>query len=115
VCAAWDGLLPERREFLSTWSPAFIAEWLRGLVDEWDNDAPLNSLPEGGYARRVFTTDELGQRLTVWCRVPTRSATVGELISCDEGAPAPNERVAFEFRDDGSTWATAPVYERRLQ
>jgi hypothetical protein len=107
VCAAWDGLLPERREFLATWSPEFVAGWLRGLLQGWDDEASLNTLPEGGYARRVAVSGASGQREWVWCRVATASATVGELIPCEERLSAHGARISFELHADGQAVATS--------
>jgi hypothetical protein len=113
VCAAWDGLLPERREFLSTWSPTMVAGWLRRLLDAWDDAAPLNTLPEGGYARRVAITDAAGERHWVWCRVATASATSGELIPCEEQGYPGGARIAFELQPDGQATATVPALQKR--
>lgn len=102
VCAAWEGLLPERREYLSRWPAAFIAGWLRGLVSEWNDGAALNVLPEGGYARKVAITEANGSRAWVWCRVPTRAATQGEVIRCDDRERfAQDGRLSFRVTDDG--------------
>jgi hypothetical protein len=106
VCAAWEGLMPERKEYLSRWPAAFIAGWLRGLVSEWDDSAPLNVLPEGGYARKVAVVTTNGRRTWVWCRVATRSATVGEVIHCEDIETLQlASRLQFRVRDDG--YATA--------
>ena len=107
VCAAWEGLLPERREYLSQWAPPFIAGWLRGLVSEWDNSAPLNALPEGGYARKVAVTSVNGEREWVWCRVPTTSAMIGEVIHCDDRTRLHlSARIRFTLRPDGYALAS---------
>jgi hypothetical protein len=108
VCAAWEGLLPERRDYLARWSPAFIAGWLRGLVSEWDDSAPLNALPEGGYARKVVILTADGHRQWVWCRVPTTQATSGEVIQCDDmNRFALSSRIRFTLRPDGFAAAAA--------
>lgn len=113
VCAAWDGLLPERREFLSTWSPTMVAGWLRQLLDTWDDTASLNTLPEGGYARRVAITDDMGEQQWVWCRVATASATSGELIPCEEHGYTGGARVTFTLGPNGEATATAPALQNR--
>jgi hypothetical protein len=113
VCAAWDGLLPERREFLAKWSPAMVAGWLRGLLESWDDDAPLNTLPEGGYARRVAIRDDAGARQWVWCRVATASATSGELIPCEEQGYSGGTRISFELQPDGGATATTRLSQER--
>jgi hypothetical protein len=111
VCAAWEGLLPERREYLSRWSPAFIAGWLRGLVSEWDDTAPVNVLPEGGYARKVAIVTADGERQWVWCRVPTTQATSGEVIHCDDKRRfALSSRIRFTLRSDGFAAAAAASF-----
>jgi len=113
VCAAWDGLLPERREFLSNWSPEILARWLLGILREWQDNAPLNALPEGGYARQVEVMDAFGAPAWVWCRVPTASARVGELIPCEQTMAHAGTRIAFELRPNGFASATTmPLPER---
>ncbi len=110
VCVAWEGLLPERREFLAAWSPAFIAGWLRGLLSDWDDRAPLNALPEGGYVRRVAMPHGAGGPEYEWCRVSTLAATVGELIHCSEERVGSGARITFSVGRDG--FATAIVASR---
>lgn len=108
VCAAWEGLMPERRDFLSKWPPPFIAGWLRGLVSEWDDDAPINALPEGGYARRVLVSDASGRQTAVWCRVASPSSIVGEVIHCDDVTSFDgNSRLAFRVSENGTATALA--------
>jgi len=102
VCAAWEALSPQRQLFLSGFEPSFVAKWLRGLLDGWDENAPMNVLPEGGYARQVtFVTDRAAE-VNLWCLVVSRSATTGELIHCHDGVKAPaGTVVAFDITDDG--------------
>lgn len=108
VCAAWEGLMPDRRDFLSNWPPPFIAGWLRGLVSDWDDDAPINALPEGGYARRVLVTDERGKDAFVWCRVASPSSSIGEVIHCDDVTlMSGDSRLAFRLAQNGTAVATA--------
>ncbi len=108
VCAAWEGLMPDRRDFLSNWPPPFIAGWLRGLVSEWDDNAPINALPEGGYARRVLVTDASGTQSSVWCRVASPTSSVGEVIHCDDVSHAAGgSRLAFRVAQNGTAVAMA--------
>ena len=102
VCAAWEALTPQRQLFLADFEPSFVAKWLRGLLTGWDESAPLNVLPEGGYARQVtFVTDRAAD-VNLWCLVASRAATTGELIHCHDGVEAPaGTVVAFDITADG--------------
>ena len=109
VCAAWESLSTPRRVYLGGFPPTFVARWLRGLLVGWDDDAPLNALPEGGYARQVaFPTKDSGE-VRLWCLVSSRSATTGELIHCHAGIAAPpGTIVELEHTADGYARAFLP-------
>lgn len=108
VCAAWEGLMPDRRDFLSRWPAPFIAGWLRGLVSDWDDDAPINALPEGGYARRVLVRDVKGVEASVWCRVASPQSSVGEVIHCnDQHYTGRETRLFFQLAANGTAVATS--------
>ncbi len=109
VCAAWEALSPQRQQYLSGFPPAFVARWLRGLLTAWDDDAPMNALPEGGYARQVMFPTASGDEVRLWCLVSSRSAETGELIHCHEGVAAPaGTLVRLELTDDGFARAVRP-------
>lgn len=102
VCAAWEALSPQRQLFLSGFEPAFVTKWLRGLLAGWDDSAPMNVLPEGGYARQVTFVIDHEAEVNLWCLVVSRSATTGELIHCHDGVKAPaGTVVAFDITHDG--------------
>lgn len=109
VCAAWESLSDARRAYLADFAPAFVARWLCGQLTGWDDDAPMNALPEGGYARQVaFPTKKNGD-VRLWCLVSSRSATTGELIHCHDGVAAPaGTVVTLEHTPDGFARALLP-------
>lgn len=102
LCASWEALTPQRQHFLSGFEPSFVAHWLRGLLAGWDENASMNVLPEGGYARRVTFVTDSADEVHLWCLVASRSATTGELIHCHKGVNAPaGTVVAFHITNDG--------------
>lgn len=102
VCAAWEALSTERRRYLAGFPPAFVARWLRGLLVGWDDSAPMNALPEGGYARQVAFPTKDNDEVRLWCLVSSRAATSGELIHCHDGVEVPAGTVVeLELTDDG--------------
>jgi len=90
VCAAWEALTPARQQYLSEFPAAFVARWLRGELVGWDDDAPLNVLPEGGFARQVTFQTTAGDEVRLWCLVRSRISTAGELIHCHDGVRTPS-------------------------
>jgi|GEM_PF-3473529 len=110
VCAAWEALPPPRQQYLTGFPADFVARWLRGLLTGWDDTAPMNALPEGGYARQVTFPSSKGDDIRLWCLVSSRSAETGELIHCHDGVAAPaGTIVQLEFTDDGFARAVLPA------
>jgi hypothetical protein len=110
VCAAWEALAPARQQYLAGFPPAFVVQWLRGQLTGWDDDAPLNALPEGGYARQVAFPSKQGGSVRLWCLVSARAATIGELIHCHDGVDAAaGTLVQLELTDDGFARAVVPA------
>ncbi len=102
VCAAWESLSDVRRAYLAGFKPAFVARWLRGQLVGWDDDAPMNALPEGGFARQVTFPRNGNDEVRLWCLVSSRAATTGELIHCHDGVAVPAGTVVeLELTDDG--------------
>ena len=109
VCAAWEALPQARRGFLAGFQPAFVARWLRGQLVGWDDDAPMNALPEGGFARQVAFSHKENDEVRLWCLVSSRAATTGELIHCHDGVAVPAGTVVeLELTDDGFARAVMP-------
>ena len=113
VCAAWEALTATRQQYLAGFPAGFVARWLRGLLAGWDDDAPLNALPEGGYARQVAFPTAAGEEVRLWCLVSSRAAQTGELIHCHDGVSAPaGSIVQLELTDDGFARALLIASER---
>ncbi len=100
VASAWQGLGRKRRNMLASWSPSFVAGWLRGLVHDWDDAAPVNGLPTGRFARRLITRLADGTLERSWCIVQTLDDRQGELVPVAGHVPVRAGTVAFTLLPD---------------
>ncbi len=115
VCAAWEALPLRRQEYLAGFPPAFVARWLRGLLTGWDEEAPMNVLPEGGYARQVTFPSSKGEDVRLWCLVNSRASEQGELIHCHDGVAIPaGTIVQLALTSDGFARAVLPTRDSAL-